>query len=146
MSTLTVLAQSGPRLGPGAAEGAFCGILIVELALIAVVIAGLWKVFTKAGKPGWACIVPIYNLIVMAEVAGKPGWWGLLCCIPFVGIIFAVILAIGIAENFGKSGLFALGLILLPFIFYPILGFGSAQYRGHGGRFPGPPIPATPIR
>ena len=101
-------------------------------------IAALWKVFSKAGQPGWAAIIPIYNIYVMCKIAGRPGWWLLLMLIPFVNFIIAIILNVDIAKRFGKGVGFAVGMTLLPFIFWPILGFGSAQYQG------GPPaIPAA---
>jgi hypothetical protein len=111
-------------------SGSAMVVLLIELAIIAVVIAGVWKVFVKAGKPGWAAIVPIYNMWVMAEIAGKEGWWGLLCLIPLVGIVFAIIIMIGVAQAFGKGVGYGLGLAFLGFIFWPMLGFGSDQYGG----------------
>jgi hypothetical protein len=104
--------------------------LLIELAIIALVIAGVWKVFVKAGKPGWAAIVPIYNMWVMAEIAGKEGWFGLLCLIPLVGIVFAIIIMIGVAQAFAKGVGYGLGLAFLGFIFWPMLGFGSDPYVG----------------
>jgi hypothetical protein len=111
---------------------ALIGLLFVafELAIIVAIIAGFWKVFVKAGKPGWAAIVPIYNVIVLLEIAGKPLWWVILFFIPIVNIIMAVLVCIAVAKNFGKSDLFGVGLGLLGFIFFPILGFGDAQYQG----------------
>src|SRR5258706_4694183 len=111
--------------------GAAIGV-IIYLAIVGFLIASVWKTFVKAGKPGWACLVPIYNLMVMAEIAGKPNWYGLLCLIPFVGIIFAIIIIAGVATAFGKSVGFAIGLILLGIVFWPILGFGDARYQGAG--------------
>lgn len=105
-------------------------ILIIQLAIIFVIIAGIWKTFAKAGKPGWAAIVPIYNVIVMLQIAGKPLWWVILFFIPVVNLVIAILASIAIAEKFGKGGGFGVGLALLGFIFYPILGFGSAQYKG----------------
>ncbi len=93
-------------------------------------ILGLWKTFQKAGKNGWKCIIPIYNNMVAAEIAGKPMWWGLLCFIPIFGFIWSVWLLNLLSKNFGKDTSFTLGLLFLPFIFFPILGFGSAQYLG----------------
>ena len=101
----------------------------VELAIVVAIIAGFWKVFVKAGKPGWAAIIPIYNVIVLLEIAGKPLWWILLFFIPLVNIVMGIIVSIAIAKNFGKSDAFGIGLALLGFIFYPILGFGDAQYQ-----------------
>ena len=88
----------------------------------------MWKIFTKAGKPGWASIIPIYNVFVMLDIAGKPAWWFLLFLIPFVNFIVGILVIAGIATNFGKGGGFVVGMILLPIVFYPILAFGSAQY------------------
>jgi len=103
---------------------------ICYLAVLILLIAAIWKVFSKAGQPGWAAIIPIYNIYVMCKVAGRPGWWLLLVLIPFVNIIIAIILNVDIAKRFGKGVGFAIGMIFLPFIFWPILGFGSAQYEG----------------
>lgn len=101
----------------------------VFLVLI-LILASLWKVFTKAGKPGWGCIVPIYNVILLLEIAGKPLWWVILLFIPLVSIVVAILVSIEVGKAFGKSTAFGLGLALLPFVFYPMLGFGSAQYQG----------------
>lgn len=103
--------------------------LFIELALVILMIAACWRIFTKAGKPGWACLIPIYNVFVMLDIAGKPAWWFLLLLIPVVNLIIGILLLAGIAANFGKGGGFVVGMIFLPIIFYPILGFGSAQYR-----------------
>ena len=105
-------------------------ITLIYLAIIIGVIAGMWKVFTKAGKPGWAAIVPIYNLIVLLEIVGKPLWWVILFFIPIVGIVIAILVCIELAKAFGKSTGFGIGLALLGFIFIPMLGFGDAQYQG----------------
>lgn len=101
---------------------------ILYLALIVFLIVTMWKIFTKAGKPGWASIIPIYNVFVMLDIAGKPAWWFLLFLIPFVNFIVGILVIAGIATNFGKGGGFVVGMILLPIVFYPILAFGSAQY------------------
>jgi hypothetical protein len=88
-------------------------------------IASMWIVFAKAGEYGWACLIPIYCWMVMARVGNKPGWWGLLMCIPVIGIIVWFVIAIGVAERFGRSSLFGFGIALLPFIFLPLLAFGD---------------------
>lgn len=108
-------------------EGSALGSIIM-LILAIVAIAGLWKTFSKAGQPGWAAIIPIYNMYVLTQVAGRPWWWLLLLFIPIVNLIILIILDIDVAKNFGKSALFGLGLAFLGFIFYPILGFGDARY------------------
>ncbi len=104
--------------------------LVIIAVPIAVLIIGIWKVFTKAGKPGWAAIVPIYSIMVMAEIAGKPNWWGLLCLIPFVGLIFTIMIMHGVAEKFGKG--IGMTILMIFGIGWLILGFGSAQYQGSG--------------
>jgi uncharacterized membrane protein YhaH (DUF805 family) len=103
---------------------------IVYAAVMLFMLAAMWKVFTKAGQPGWAILIPIYNLYVMCKIAGRPGWWVILLLIPFVNLIFIIILDIDIAKRFGKGVGFGIGLLLLPFIFLPILGLGSATYQG----------------
>jgi hypothetical protein len=120
------LAQETSDNQPSAAGGAIGGVFGVVVGL--VMIAALWKIFSKAGQPGWASIVPIYNYIVWCKVVGRPAWWVLLLLICFP--IFFIILCIDLAKSFGKGAGFAIGLILLPFIFFPVLGFGSATYQG----------------
>lgn len=93
-------------------------------------LGGWWKIFTKAGKPGWAAIIPIYNLIVLLEVIGRPIWWIVLLLIPCVNIVAAAIINIDLAKSFGQGAGFGIGLWLLPYIFYPILGFGRSAYLG----------------
>ena len=121
-----------------ASSGAGVGILIiVGLAFIIFEIAALWQVFVKAGQPGWAAIIPIYNIWILLKVIGRPGWWlalFLIGLVPFIGTIFVFVLSIiidlDLAKSFAKSTGFAVGLILLSFIFIPILGFGPSSYVG----------------
>ncbi len=103
---------------------------IIYLAIIILIIAAVWKVYVKAGKPGWAAIVPIYNIIVLLEIVGRPLWWFLLFFVPLVNFIVAIIIYIDLAKSFGKSAGFGIGLLFLGIIFFPILGFGDAQYQG----------------
>ena len=103
---------------------------IVGLLIALLLIVAMWKVFTKAGQPGWASIIPIYNLYVWCKIVGRPWWWILLMLIPLVNFIILIILFIDLAKSFGKGIGFAIGLILLSIIFFPILGFGSATYQG----------------
>ena len=119
------------QTGPGAT------FWIVWLAVMVFYIAAMWKVFVKAGQPGWAAIVPIYNCVVLLQIAGKPVWWILLLLIPFVNIVVAIMMWHAISTNFGKGVGFTLGLIFLGFIFIPILAWGSAEYRG--------PTAGTPV-
>jgi hypothetical protein len=104
--------------------------MIVGLLIALLLIVAMWKVFTKAGQPGWASIIPIYNLYIWCKIVGRPGWWIILLLIPFVNIIVGIILCIDMAKSFGKGAGFGIGLALLGIIFWPILGFGSAQYQG----------------
>lgn len=102
---------------------------VIILAFIVLIIASFWRIFDKAGRPGWAAIVPIYNAIVLLQVSGKPWWWIILMLIPFVNIIIIILVYLGLARNFGKGTGFAIGLMLLGIIFFPILAFGDAQYQ-----------------
>ena len=95
-----------------------------------LMIAACWKIFTKAGQPGWASIIPIYNWYIICKIVGRPGWWVILLLIPFVNFIIGIILCIDLAKSFGKGVGFGIGLVLLGVIFFPILAFGSAQYQG----------------
>jgi hypothetical protein len=106
---------------------------LVWLGFIVFFIAAMWKVFEKAGQPGWAAIIPIYNLYIMTKIGGKPGWWLVMFLIPVVNIIFLIWLYNMVSKSFGKDEGFTAGLILLSFIFWPVLGFGNAQYRGPYG-------------
>ena len=111
-----------------ASSGASAIVVIIYIAVIVFEIAALWQVFVKAGRPGWAAIIPLYNYYVLLKIVGRPGWWLILYFIPIVNIIVWIIVAIDLAKSFVKSTGFAVGLILLAFIFIPILGFGPASY------------------
>jgi hypothetical protein len=100
----------------------------------------MWKLYAKAGKPGWAAIIPLYNLIVMLEIIGKPVWWILLLFIPIVNFIFSIWMINLLSKSFGKDVGYTIGILLLPFIFLPILAFGSAKYIGPGGVPPFKPL------
>lgn len=113
----------------GADEGGMI-YLLVQLAIVVLIFAGFWKVFTKAGQPGWFAIIPIFNLYILLKIVGRPWWWLILFIIPLVGFIITAIVSMDVAKSFGKGIGFAVGLFLLSFIFYPILGFGKAEYQG----------------
>ena len=123
-----LMQQSDNTAGNAAAAGMGIGMMIVWLAIAILMIAAFWKIFEKAGEPGWAAIIPIYNLYVLLKVAGRPGWWIILYLIPFVNFIISIVVSIDVAKRFGRSTGFALGLVFLPFIFYPILAWGDATY------------------
>lgn len=103
--------------------------LILTLALTVVVFAGFWKVFEKAGEPGWAAIIPIYNLYVLIRVSGNAWWWLLLLFIPVINLLATIKISIDVAGKFGKGILFGLGLTFLSFVFYSLLGFGNYRYQ-----------------
>lgn len=117
--------------------------MIIWLAVVAVMVVSQWKIFTKAGREGWISIIPFYNTWTLAEIVGKPGWWGLLpllMLVPIVNFIawipvmvVFVLIAIELAKAFGKDSTFAILLILLPIVGYPILGFGDAKYKAPAG-------------
>lgn len=123
---LTTLAQQGGQ-GGGAGGAIF---LVLMLAIVVLVIVGLWKVFEKAGQPGWAAIIPIYNIYILLKIVGRPWWWIILFIIPIVSLIITIIVYIDVAKSFGKSVLFGIGLIFLAPIFICILGFGDSKYIG----------------
>jgi len=111
-------------------QGGSFGVALIQLAIGIVMLVALWMVFQKAGKPGWAAIIPIYNVIVLLQIAGKPWWWILLFLIPIVNLVVIFLVDLEISKKFGNGAPFAIGLFFLPFIFYCILGFGSARYQG----------------
>lgn len=103
---------------------------IIYLLILILMIAGMWKVFEKAGQPGWAAIIPIYNLIVLIKIVGKPIWWVVLFIIPIVNLVVFIIISMDLAVCFGKSKGWGFGLLfILGFVGYPLLGFGDASYK-----------------
>lgn len=123
------------------AVGALGGLVALFVILVSIVgmitglisLAGMWKSFEKAGQPGWAVIVPIYNAYVLIEIADRPAWWLLLLLVPVVNIFVIFVVFIDFAEKFGKGVGFGIGLALLGVVFFPLLGFGDAQYQGRAG-------------
>lgn len=113
------------------AGGAF--MICLYLAIFVLTIVAYWTIFTKAGKPGWACLIPIYNVIVFLEIIGKPWWWLILFCIPFVNFIFMIWALNMLSKSFGYDTGFTVGLVLLGTIFVLILGLGGAKYVGPAG-------------
>ena len=109
----------------GSIVGGLIGLVFGIVELVA-----MWKIFTKANQPGWAVLIPIYNLYVLLEIVGRPWWWLLLMLIPGVNVVISIILMFDLAKSFGKGAGFGLGLLLLNFIFVLILAFGDAQYAG----------------
>jgi uncharacterized membrane protein YhaH (DUF805 family) len=106
------------------------GVMIFYVAILVLMIASMWKIFDKAGKPGWYAIIPIYSAIVFLEIVGKPWWWLFLFFIPLVGLIFVIIAIHRLSLSFGQGVGTTILLLLLGFIGFPMLAFGSAQYVG----------------
>lgn len=108
--------------------GGMSGGFVVCIIFMLFLIACQWRVFTKAGKHGWAALVPIYNSYVLFDIIYGCGWKFLLCCIPVIGWIVPLVSTFRLAKCFNKGFGFGLGLLFLPFIFLPILAFGKSEY------------------
>jgi hypothetical protein len=106
---------------------------LLLLLIWVVVLVGNWKVYEKAGQPGWASIIPIYNFYILLKIVGKPTWWLIMLIIPGVNFIFGIWALNMLSKSFGKDEGFTIGMIVLSFIFIPILGFGDARYIGPYG-------------
>jgi hypothetical protein len=103
--------------------------LIIEIVLVIMVIAGLWMTLRKAGRPGWGAIIPFFNIYLIIKMAGRPGWWLILYFIPIVNFVVAIIVALDVSRNFGHGAGFGILLWLFPMIMYLVLGFGSSTYK-----------------
>jgi hypothetical protein len=103
---------------------------VIYLAVLVFYIAAGWRIFTKAGKPGWAILIPIYSTFVLLSIVGRSAWWFLLLLIPIVDFIALIIVLNDLSKSFGRGVGTTLGLIFLSPIFIPILGYGKAQYVG----------------
>ena len=130
-----ILAQSTDSGGGGFFSGIW---LILWIAWIVLYIVGAWKVYEKGNQPGWACLIPFYNIYVLLKIVGRPGWWLILYLIPFVNIVIWIIVSLDLAKSFGRGTGFGIGLAFLGFIFAPILGFGSDTYKGPPNATPAP--------
>jgi ABC-type sulfate transport system permease subunit len=132
VSASSLFAQSSDMADNSSQAGsAIAGLIggLFGLVIAVVVIVGMWKIFVKAGEPGWAAIIPIYNLYIICKITAKPIWWLLLLVLcPPVGFVIGILLTVELAKCFGKGVGFAVGMILLPYIFYPVLGFSDAAY------------------
>jgi hypothetical protein len=119
MQSLVTVQSAGPGF-----------IVFLYVGLIALNVVAGWRIFVKAGQPGWGIFVPIYNLYLICKIAGRPGWYPIVFLIPVVNILVSLFIAVDIARAFSKTLGFGFGLWILGFVFVPILGLGSAQYRG----------------
>ena len=133
MNTWPLLfAQDDAAGAAGAMGGLFCMCFfwLIMLAIGIVGLVGMWKIFEKAGQPGWAAIVPFYNVYVLNQIAGKDILWFVLGIIPCIQFVALPIICMDVAKNFGKDPLWGLGLFFLMPIFAPMLGFSDAKYLG----------------
>ena len=105
------------------------GAFVIGLGFTLLMLVSSWKVFEKAGQPGWFALIPIFNLIVILQIAEKPIWWIILFFIPIVNIVASLMLHIAFANRFGHGAGFGIGLTLLPIVFWPILAFDSSRVR-----------------
>lgn len=115
---------------------------LIMLPLVVFMAFVMWRLFTKAGKPGWASLIPIYNTIVMLEIVGKPWWWIFMFMIPFVNWIFIIMFYYEFAKSYGQDVGFTILLLILPYIGFPIMAFSSnIRYVGPGGMAMAPQYP-----
>lgn len=129
MQTLNLFAQTASN----SSDNTSSIVIGVILALIGIV--ALWRVFQKASQPGWAAIIPLYNVYIILKIAGRPGWWLILYLIPFVNALVHIVVSIDLAKTFGKSSAFGFfGLWLFSLIGFLVLGFGDAKYQGAAKR------------
>ncbi len=130
MTIASLLASAAAPDSTAAASGAILAILGVTAVLGLLLLIATWVIYSKAGKPGWANIIPIYSSIVHIQLVGRPLWWFVMLLIPGVNIYFSIVLTNDLSKSFGHGVGFTLGLIFLPIIFLPILAFGGSQYVG----------------
>lgn len=106
----------------------FIPLIIIALLIALIMTVAYWKIFSKSGYPGWKCLIPVYNLIIFLKITGNKTWWIFILLVPLVNLVVAIILLLDLGKVFGKRNAFRAGLIFLPFIFIPILGFSKASY------------------
>lgn len=134
-STLLYTTSTSTSTSTGTMDPAFVGVMIAVYAVImiltVILLIAQWKLFVKAGKPGWASIVPIYNFIVMLEIVGRPVWWFVLLLVPFVNIVIEIMLILDLAKAYGKSSGYGVLMLLFPYVMFPLLAFSKdTQYVG----------------
>ena len=123
-------------------------LILIGIALWILMVAAMWKIFTKAGEAGWKSIIPIWSTIVMLRIVGRPLWWIVLLLIPLVNLVVWIIVLNDLSKSFGHGAGFTIGLLFLPFIFFLILGLGGDRYAGPAGAgrmvMGSPPPPPPP--
>jgi hypothetical protein len=131
---ITGAAPPGAYTEPGLPSSLVAALFAAAAAIAVLYLVGLWKTFTKGGRPGWAALVPFYNLVVILELAQRPVWWIAPMLIPVVNLVPLGLVSMALARRFGKGAGFGLGLAFLGFVFYPVLGFGKVSYRPLSGQ------------
>ncbi|TWT90843.1 hypothetical protein Mal64_12400 [Pseudobythopirellula maris] len=119
--------QGGDQVAAVIVTALFCGVL---LGIALYCLAGAWKVFGKAGLPGWFALVPLLNAYLICKIAGKPGWWVVLLFVPLVNLVVLWRVVSGLAMWFGKTDLYAVGLFLVFPLFFAMIGHSTTRYRG----------------
>jgi hypothetical protein len=104
-------------------------VLLISLAVTLLILAAYWVLYERAGQAGWKSLIPFYNMYILMEISGKPGWWLSLLFIPLVGVVIYLLAMLSLAKKFGRSELFGVGIFLLPMIFLPLLAFGDSKYE-----------------
>ena len=117
---------------PQTSDTADIALLVVQLSLIVIQLAGMWMVFKKASHAGWKALIPIYNLYVMLQIGESAWWWLVLIFVPILNIYALYKIHAGVARFFGKGIGFGLGLTFLGILFFPLLGFGGYQHHQSG--------------
>lgn len=112
---------------------------IICIILLILVHFGLWKMFVKAGRPGWESLIPFYREYIITKLTGRPAWLVALLLIPIVNVFVAITIYIDFVKSFGKrSFLEHAGTILLPFVVFPLWGTDTATTywgRSHTAEF-----------
>ncbi len=114
-------------------------LIIFVLLIVATLVISMWILFDKAGEPGWAAIVPIYNILTLLKIVNKPWWWLLLMMIPYAGIVWNIWSLNLFVKSFGKSEGYTVGCIFLPFIFLPMLA-ATGIYQGQSAQLSNPEV------
>lgn len=113
-----------------AASGVSAVYVILSLVISVLTLVAMWKLFVKAGKAGWKCLIPFYNTYCLYDIAWGNGWLFLLMFVPCVNVVVGIMMLFKLAKAFGQGTGFGFGLLFLNTIFILILGFGSAEYVG----------------
>ncbi len=103
---------------------------VIYVIVMVILIVANWKIFTKAGKPGWAILIPIYNIIVMLQIVDKPLWWIIMLFIPIVNVVFGILIIYNLVLKFGKPGWHVILALIVGFVYYPYIAFSDAKYQG----------------